>query len=117
MNKQTKYPSNTVTLDKIKLYAYKYFSEAFDDSVSVEIFYKPIFDQWKMLLVRQALAEKVWEYPATWWDAFKDRWFPNWLKDRYPVEYIHISAVYPELLKRVSLPKEPFYLVDDRREI
>ena len=26
------------------------------------------------------------EFPKTWWDAFKDRWFPRWAKERWPVE-------------------------------
>lgn len=27
-----------------------------------------------------------WIYPyEDWWQAFKDRWFPTWLKKRYPV--------------------------------
>lgn len=26
-------------------------------------------------------------YPSTWWDAFKDRWFPKFLKQRFPVNW------------------------------
>jgi len=25
-------------------------------------------------------------YPADWWQAFKDRWFPKWLLRKYPVQ-------------------------------
>lgn len=31
------------------------------------------------------------EYPADWWEAFKDRWFPSWLKRRYPVKMKYIA--------------------------
>jgi hypothetical protein len=31
--------------------------------------------------------ERTVRWPATWWDHFKLRWFPAWLKARYPVEY------------------------------
>jgi len=24
--------------------------------------------------------------PATWWDWFKERWFPRWLEKRYPIK-------------------------------
>jgi hypothetical protein len=24
-------------------------------------------------------------WPKTWWDAFKERWFPSWLKAHFPV--------------------------------
>jgi hypothetical protein len=42
-------------------------------------------------------------WPATWWDAFKERWFPRWLRKRYPVRFksIHVEkyGVYPEIPK------------------
>lgn len=30
-------------------------------------------------------------YPINWWEAFKDRWFPKWLKRRYPVRQKRIE--------------------------
>ena len=33
-------------------------------------------------------VDKKW--PATWWDAFKERWFPQWMLRRWPVEYERI---------------------------
>ena len=27
------------------------------------------------------------EVPVDWWDAFKSRWFPGWLKRRYPPRF------------------------------
>ena len=27
------------------------------------------------------------EYPETWWHAFKEQYFPAWLKKRYPIKY------------------------------
>lgn len=32
------------------------------------------------------------QWPRTWWDAFKERWFPAWAKDRWPVEYDSIDV-------------------------
>ena len=32
------------------------------------------------------------QYPSDWWQAFKERWFPNWLLGRYPVRYTQIIA-------------------------
>lgn len=34
----------------------------------------------------QVLHETV-RYPADWWQAFKERWFPVWLKRQFPVRY------------------------------
>ena len=30
----------------------------------------------------------VKEYPATWWQHFKDTYFPDWLLARYPVKFL-----------------------------
>lgn len=52
------------------------------------------------------------DYPADWWEAFKERWMPRWFKRKYPVQYklfkvdIDIVALYPELSKLKSLPKD-----------
>ena len=54
-------------------------------------------------LVKERIqVDKAW--PRTWWDAFKARWFPDWLLVLYPAEYdsIHIDqpiylAVCPHL--------------------
>jgi len=27
------------------------------------------------------------KWPTTWWDAVKERWFPNWLQEIFPVLY------------------------------
>jgi hypothetical protein len=48
------------------------------------------------------------KYPATWRDAFKERWFPKWLARRYPVNYrvheIAIRTLYPNF--KISMPRE-----------
>ncbi len=59
------------------------------------------------------LAEKLahdtvpvyFSYPATWWDAFKLRFFFKWLLDKYPVNYTVVVkkvdfkqyALYPSI--------------------
>lgn len=43
-------------------------------------------------------------YPQDWWQHFKQRWFPKWAKDKWPVimktETVEATALYP----MVSLP-------------
>jgi hypothetical protein len=58
-------------------------------------------------------------YPATWWDAFKERWFPQWLLTRYPAAYrehkIDLRTLYPNF--KISMPHETHvlkYMVHDR---
>lgn len=40
-------------------------------------------------VARRRLAEYRW--PATWRDAFKERWFPAWAKERWPVRYEKVA--------------------------
>lgn len=48
------------------------------------------------------------EYPKDWWQAFKERWFPERLLEKYPVVYtqeiIDLKVLYPRL--KVSLPEQ-----------
>jgi len=53
------------------------------------------------------------QYPSNWKESFKERWFPNWLKNRFPVKYrIHemkSKCVYPNF--KPSLPTEPYKII------
>lgn len=52
------------------------------------------------------------KYPATWREAFKERWFPTWLLTRYPVNYqiheISTRTLYPNF--KISVPRETHVL-------
>lgn len=41
------------------------------------------------------------QWPATWWDAFKQRWFPKWWLRRWPVRYafaeFRCTQLYPDV--------------------
>lgn len=43
--------------------------------------------------------DMVHKYPADWKQAVKERFFPKWLKKRYPVKYAFVWAIhkYPEV--------------------
>lgn len=47
----------------------------------------------------EELKEQIIEFPRDWWQAFKDRWFPKWLVNLFPVVHTvhHINAeiLYP----------------------
>lgn len=70
---------------------------------------------WKVWLLEEMVMQDRAEWPANWWEAFKERWFPAWLKKRYPVRYEGIEwdcrFVYP------SLPAKPNYKVAKSRGI
>ncbi len=49
------------------------------------------------------------EWPKTWWDAFKLRWFPKWLLVRFPAEYagIHFKEnVYKAAWVNIMTPQQ-----------
>jgi hypothetical protein len=62
------------------------------------------FDEERFRLVYEVYAreaERDVTYPATWWQHFKQRWFPAWLLRRYPVRLtvvtVRAEALFPEL--------------------
>lgn len=53
------------------------------------------------------------EHPATWWDAFKERWFPEWARRRWPsnsiVHVFDVRVLYPTV-PHPTLNGEPGYI-------
>ena len=53
-------------------------------------------------LASQKLEEVVARWPATWWQAFKERWYPLWLQKWFPVRWkesrMKSIALYPEMV-------------------
>ncbi len=45
------------------------------------------------------------QYPTDWWQAFKKRWFPHWLKVRFPVNYTVWTAARYCPHKAISEPR------------
>lgn len=62
---------------------------------------KGVIYQFRTQIAGQKLEDIY--YPANWKEAFKDRWFPKWLKKKFPVRftYLEVKALYPQL----HLPK------------
>lgn len=57
--------------------------------------------QLRASLLAAATAQRTVTYPATWWDAFKLRWFTARLLRRFPAQMTHIDfrmeQVFPDL--------------------
>lgn len=53
------------------------------------------------------------KYPLDWKESFKERWFPKWLKNKYPVKYQvhHISfhELYPQF--KPALPHGNYIVI------
>ena len=52
-------------------------------------------------------GERVIKHPQDWKEAFKERWFPAWLKKRCPIKYKEYDALvmFPTLLKDHPIPE------------
>ncbi len=62
------------------------------------------FDRMVLQINTMVAGERVQEirYPADWWQALRERWFPGfWLK-RFPVRYHewHVDLLYPMIQRR-----------------
>lgn len=47
------------------------------------------------------------QWPKTWWDALKLRWFPRWLLEYMPVEYERIDIdeqIYKAVCPHIDVP-------------
>ena len=103
--------TESIVLDKLKYVVMRYLTKEFIDELGIlpEIDFsnhvKFICDDTAMRIRQDILAEHLEtvevKYPADWWQAFKERWFPKWLQKYYPInekiEIIEVMAYYPKL--------------------
>lgn len=83
-----------LTLEKLKYHGELYLSNEFVEGIRVSI---EALDQrlayfaegFVLKMVREVwaspAAEHVVEFPADWWQAFRQRWLPAWWLRRHPV--------------------------------
>lgn len=71
------------------------------DRVMVQIDKMPELRAHQINIIVNALTTDfgLVSWPSDWWQAFKDRWFPCWLKTIYPVRYSErkCSRICPHL--------------------
>ena len=107
------YQYETVTLERMKLTALQYISRelvdhfAFPPKVDISA-HDWMFDGVAIRIIQQVygrtLEEVKAEYPADWWQAFKERWFPAWAKKRWPVEWVRVRLEAKELYPKLYMP-------------
>ena len=51
------------------------------------------------------------QWPADWWQAFKDRWFPVWAKKQWPIQYHTETMTARELYPQVVLSPDRYEAV------
>ena len=115
-------PISEVTLERVKFGLRKELSEHFakelDDHAfrvtMVDVMRSDIMEGVRVLVTGTLLGDdypkEFWnsttvEHYASWWDHFKDSWFPAWAKSRWPVCHrkqaytvrVRVRPVYPKL--------------------
>ena len=75
---------------------------------TIEAWSDAIHQLWYVLVTKHVWGEKLEtidiEYPADWWHALKERWFPLWAKKRWPVKktkvYREVWAMLPRHIEK-----------------
>ena len=107
-----------VRLGRMKIVALQYITKelaeqfAIAPKVEMSMLGSFMLDEIVLRVVQEVYGHQVESksvrYPADWWEAFKNHWFPEWMLKRWPVrwntEKLEAWEVYPKL----SLPdREP----------
>lgn len=86
------------------------------DAVSIESVYDHMIQGFAYKLryeiLGQQLEERVVEYPADWWQAFRSRWFPSWWLRRRPVRFEQVRMRLLGLYPQIPIDQRPVYHVD-----
>jgi hypothetical protein len=69
------------------------------ERVQIQLFHEKLENVVKALINIATQEEEVCNVPSDWWQHFKERWFPLWLKRKFPVRYDQWWAVhkFPEV--------------------
>jgi hypothetical protein len=99
----------TVQLKRLDFYVQCHLPPAVARSVRCDSYLLPMMEGVVLQLRAFVLGETVPEvdvtYPSTWWDAVKDRWFPSWSRQWFPVEYRRIKVDKHTLFPSIEIPR------------
>ena len=60
--------------------------------------------QIKQRIFGKQILHEVISYPADWKEAFKERWYPEWAKNKWPVRYTTKTFDVRELVPSLDIP-------------
>ena len=72
-----------------------------------------LMDDWTQDMLTISIRQRIFgkqvlhdviSYPANWKEAFKERWYPAWAKDKWPVRYATKTFDVRELVPSLSRP-------------
>lgn len=108
-----------VSLEKFKLVALQYLPEELlcreEPSIDVSAWSGYFSDQLVVRITKEIwgreMQEKEVRYPLDWWEAIKERWAPQWFKNRWPVDYVVERLTARELYTDMSFPNRSYSIV------
>lgn len=112
--------SSAVELEQVQVMARRVIATklAEDFAIPAEVTVERLLDydqDYVVLTVRQRVLAQAMDkvmvyYPATWWDGFKARHFPGWLKAVFPVENASIEFDVRAYYPRIALPHDEHHV-------
>jgi len=93
--------------EKIRLYAkaeepLELYQDCIHPEIFLDDFARTLVGLIKIELTSQKLDHIDIKYPANWWEAFKERWFPKWLLRKFPIiyheEHYDVHAFHPTVI-------------------
>lgn len=100
----------SINLDRIKVGVRYYLSRHMLDSLAGSLNARVVEDieindighQFVAYVLGMGREVEIVEWPATWWEHFKQRWFPRWALRRWPVrkarrEVVRYAKVCPHM--------------------
>ena len=102
----------TISLEKFKLAALQYLPEEIlcgeEPKIDISLWSGHFAGQLSVRIVKtiwgREMQEKEIQYPSNWWEAVKERWAPQWIKDRWPIGYTTERLTARELYPHMIFP-------------
>lgn len=103
-----------VSLEKFKLYALQYLPDELlcgeEPEVEISVLSKFHTDQVAARFIQATwgrdMQEKEIRHFSNWWEVVKDRWAPQWVKNRWPIKYTVERMTARELYPKMSFPNQ-----------
>jgi len=73
--------------------------------ISHDLLADTLFVTFVQKLAAAKIGTEVIKYPENWKEALKERWFPEWMKKKYPVRYkkFDVRVCFPDYLRKIGL--------------
>jgi hypothetical protein len=117
---------NQLMLEKVRVLSQERLSGQLLADLNFESYRDDILGDLVLRLSSYVMAEETnkikrsLSYPSNWWQMFKQQYFPEWLKEKFPVKTktkswtVRVMATYPKLPQVFKDQKAVFrYLVNE----